>query len=194
MIKMNKCTFVIALCFFHFSFCAQQKYEREYRVNSTEIPATSLQIIKMWNFNNKVKWYAEESNDGKTFEAKVEHKGHKYSIEFSEDGEILDVEQKVTFSELSLDVQRVITHNLSKKYKKFKIKKVQIQYLGSETAIYNEIFQLNSTHEKAKINFEIVLKAKKENEDALYEVLMDTKGNLIQELQFKQESSLNLEF
>jgi hypothetical protein len=83
---------------------------------------------------------------------------------------------------------------LSKKFKKYRIKKVQVQYSGTETAIYNEVFQLKTTHESTNINFEIVLKAKKENDYALHEILTDNKGNLIKELKFKQESSLNLEF
>lgn len=191
---MNKFTILIVLSSFHFSFFAQQKFEKEYRINSNEIPAKSLQIIKMWNFKKKVKWFAEESNDGKTFEAKVVYKRHSYSIEFSEEGQILDVEKKVKFSELSREIQLEIKENLSKKFKKYRIKKVQIQYSGTETAIYNEVFQLKTTHERAKINFEIVLKAKKQNDYALYEILTDNKGNLIEELKFKQESSLNLEF
>ena len=191
---MNKFTILIALSSFHFSFFAQQKFEKEYRINSNEIPAKSLQIIKMWNFKKKVKWYVEESNDGNTFEAKVVYKRHRYSIEFSEEGQILDVEKKVKFSELSDEIQLKIKENLSKKFKKYRIKKVQVQYSGTETAIYGEVFQLKTTHERAEINFEIVLKAKKENDYALYEILTDNKGNLIKELKFKQESSLNLEF
>ncbi|MFT7442881.1 MAG: hypothetical protein ACI9Q3_001258 [Maribacter sp.] len=191
---MNKFTILIVLAIFHFSFFAQQKFEKEYRINSNEIPVRSLQIIKMWNFKKKVKWFAEESNDGKTFEAKVVYKRHRYSIEFSEEGQILDVEKKVKFSELSGEIQRKIKENLSKKFKKYRIKKVQVQYSGTETAIYNEVFQLKTTHESTNINFEIVLKAKKENDYALYEILTDNKGNLIKELKFKQESSLNLEF
>ncbi|MDP5105474.1 MAG: hypothetical protein NWQ31_04810 [Polaribacter sp.] len=191
---MNKFTILIVLSIFHFSFFAQQKFEKEYRVKPNEIPLKSLQIIKMWNFEKKVKWFAEESNDGKTFEAKVVYKRDRYSIEFSEEGQILDVEKKVKFSELSSEIQRKIKENLSKKFKKYRIKKVQIQYSGTETAIYNEVFQLKTTHERAKINFEIILKAKKENDYALYEILADNKGILIKELKFKQESSLNLEF
>jgi uncharacterized protein YxjI len=59
----------------------------------------------MWNFKKKVKWYIEEGNDGNTFEAKVVYKRHRYSIEFSEEGQILDVEKKVKFSELSDEIQ-----------------------------------------------------------------------------------------
>jgi hypothetical protein len=56
---------------------------------------------------------------------------------------------------------------------------VQIQYTGTETAIYGEVFQLKTTQERAKINLEIVLKTKKENDYALYEILTDNKGKLI---------------
>jgi hypothetical protein len=165
---MNKFTILIVLSSFHFSFFAQQKFEKEYRINSNEIPAKSLQIIKMWNFKKKVKWYIEEGNDGNTFEAKVVYKRHRYSIEFSEEGQILDVEKKVKFSELSDEIQLKIKENLYRKFKKYRIKKGQVQYTGTETAIYGEVFQLKTTQERAKINFEIVLKTKKENDYALY--------------------------
>ncbi|PQJ77418.1 hypothetical protein [Polaribacter glomeratus] len=191
---MNKFKILILLSIFHFSLFAQQKFEKEYRIKSNEVPVKSLQVIKMWNFKKKVKWYAEESNDGKTFEAKVGYKKHRYSIEFSEQGEILDVEKTVKFTDLSKEIQQKIKQNLSRRFVKYKIKKVQIQYLGTETAIFNEVFRLEKLSNSVKINFEIILKAKKENTYALYEILVDDNGDVLKELKFKQESSLNLEF
>ena len=191
---MKKFKLMLLLFIFHFSFFAQQKFEKEYRIKSSEAPVKSLQIIKMWNFNKKVKWFAEESNDGKTFEAKVVFKKYRYSIEFSEEGEILDVEKTVKFDELPIEMQQKIAQNLSKRFKSYSIKKVQIQYSGTESAMYNQVFKLEKVNEKAKINFEFILKAKKENENAFYEVLVDVNGAVIKELKFKEESSLNLEF
>lgn len=191
---MKKFKLMLLLFIFHFSFFAQQKFEKEYRIKSSEAPVKSLQIIKMWNFNKKVKWFAEESNDGKTFEAKVVFKKYRYSIEFSEEGEILDVEKTVKFDELPIEMQQKIEQNLSKRFKSYSIKKVQIQYSGTESAMYNQVFKLEKVNEKVKINFEFILKAKKENENAFYEVLVDVNGAVIKELKFKQESSLNLEF
>jgi hypothetical protein len=191
---MNKFRILILLFIVHFSLFAQQKFEKESRIKSNEVPVKSLQIMNMWNFKKKVKWFAEESNEGKTFEAKVVYKKHRYSLEFSEEGEILDVEKTVKFTDLAKEIQQKIKQNVSRRFVKYRIKKVQIQYSGSETEIYHKIFQLKKGNEKAKINFEIVLKGKKEKDYALFEILFDQKGNLIKELKFKEENSLNLEF
>lgn len=50
---------------------SQEKFEKEYRIKENRVPKKATQIIKMWNFPKKIKWYAEESNLGKTFEAKT---------------------------------------------------------------------------------------------------------------------------
>jgi hypothetical protein len=84
---------------------SQEKFEKEYRVKPSEVPEKSFKLIKSWRFKKKVKWYAEESNDGKTFEAKTVHLNHVYSIEFNENGTLLDLEKKVSFSELEKKIQ-----------------------------------------------------------------------------------------
>ena len=59
---------------------SQEKFEIEYRVKPSKVPEKSFKLIKSWRFKKKVKWYAEESNDGKTFEAKTVHLNHVYRI------------------------------------------------------------------------------------------------------------------
>ena len=46
---------MILLLFCVFSGFSQEKFEREYRVDIRKVPATSLQIIKIWGFKEKVK-------------------------------------------------------------------------------------------------------------------------------------------
>ncbi|PWG06773.1 hypothetical protein [Polaribacter aquimarinus] len=94
------------------SLLSQEKFEKEYRVKPKDVPKKSLEIIKIWNFKNKVKWYVEESQDGKTFEAKVRYKKYKYSIEFSKEGNIIDVEKTVKFSQLQKKIIQKIVKTL----------------------------------------------------------------------------------
>ncbi|MFY9243475.1 MAG: hypothetical protein WAO74_10630 [Polaribacter sp.] len=174
--------------------CSQEKFEKEYRVKPAQVPENSLNFIKGLNFEKKVKWYVEESNDGKSFEAKICFQKHLFSIEFSEKGNLIDVEKKVSFAELDLEIQNKITHKLSGTYKKYKFKKIQIQYKGLETEVKKVFLESTRNHIATRIFYEIVLKAKKENDYDLYEVLFNENGAIIKELKFKQINSINLEF
>lgn len=177
-----------------FAFVSQEKFEKEYRIKPTEAPQKSSEFINNLNFKKKVKWYAEESNDGKSFEAKTCHLKHLYSIEFTENGTLIDVEKKVSLSELEIGTQNKLNESLSKRFKKYKFKKIQIQYKGLENEVKKVFSESLRKKIKARIFYEVVVKAKKENSYALYEVLFDEKGNIIKELKFKAINSLNLEF
>lgn len=183
------------LCFMtSFQLLSQEKFEKEYRVKPTEVPKKAFELIEKWNFKKKLKWYAEESNDGKTFEAKVRFKKHKFSIEFSEKGHILDVEKTIRFSELSSKSREQIQQLLAKKFKKHRIKKVQIQFLGTKESLYDAVFDKNPTAKNVIVNYELVVKGKKEKENFLYEILLDAKLRIIKELKFSASNSVNLEF
>lgn len=119
---------------------------------------------------------------------------NKFSIEFSENGTILDVEKTVKLKELPLDTQQKITSALEKRFRKYQLKKIQIQYVGSENAIYKEIFQLKPQQEKPIINYEIVVKGKTDKTYQSFEILLNTKGAIEKELKIKSNLSLNLEF
>jgi hypothetical protein len=190
---MKNLLIVLTLLITTISF-SQEKFEKEYRIDISEAPENSQQIIKMWNFPKKIKWYAEESNDGKTFEAKTCFQKHRYSIEFAKSGEILDVEQTVKFKELHSDLRNLVLKKLQNNFKKFKIKKTQIQFKGEESTLYKMVFELKLMTTSVIRNYELIVKAKKDTNYELYEILFDENGNILKELKFKPTNSLNLEF
>ncbi len=185
------------LVFFIFSFIpfsAQEKFEKEYRVKSAKVPENALRIILKWNFPNKVKWFAEESNDGKTFEAKACFKKHNYSIEFSEKGELIDVEKNVNPNSLTKEIEEKIDTYLYGRFLKFSKKKIQIQYSGDEDSLYNTIFNIDAKSNRFIKKYELVVLGKQQKELALYEFLFDERGQVLKELKFKPTDFLNLEF
>lgn len=186
------------LCLLMFScslpLFSQYKIEREYRIKETDAPNNSTETIRNWNFPNKVKWYAEESQDGKTFEAKTKFQNRKYSIEFSEKGDILDVEVQVLISEIPKNLQVAIEDKLRNRFSKYDIRKIQIQYIGSNAVLKNRIFNDSSEKNNCTTNYELVIKGKKKQSFQLYEFLFDSKGTLLKELPFKETNSDNLEF
>ncbi|WP_435415474.1 hypothetical protein [Polaribacter aestuariivivens] len=185
---------VVAVVFGSSFMFSQVKFEKEYRLKTADVPKKALHIVTMWDFKKKVKWYAEESQDGKTVEGKVCHNRHKISLEFKENGTLIDVEKTVKFSDLEEDIQKNIENTLSKKFKKFRFKKVQIQFIGDESAIYNEIFNIKSRHEKIIPKYEIIVKGKKEKRYQNFEFLFNRTGEIEKELLIKSSDSTNLEF
>ena len=185
--------FIFSILFWGISpIFSQEKFEKEYRIESHEVPKKAFQLIEKWNFNTKIKWYAEESNDGKSFEAKLTYKGNKYSIEFDEKGTILDVEKTVKYSKLPKNNKESIESSLSKSFQKFKIKKIQIQFLGDENELFQAIFHQKSQTDKT--NYETVIKGKKTDKYLMYEILLDADFNIQKELPFSSINSFNLEF
>lgn len=186
---------IFLVCFLiSVSVFSQEKIEREYRVNPNKVPAKSLQIVKMWNFKKKVKWFKEESQDGKTYEAKVYYKKHKYSLEFAENGDLLDVEKTVRFKRLKKAVQIKINQILSREFKKYRIKKVQIQFKGSESAVYKNVFQIKNNNEKVIKNYEIIINGKKDKTYKRYEILINENCKVLRILPFAIDNTDNLEF
>ena len=74
-----------------FSGFSQEKFEREFRISKEEVPQKAQNFIKQCEFDKKVKWYMEESQDGKAIEAKSYKKNYKYSVEFDMKGNVLEL-------------------------------------------------------------------------------------------------------
>jgi hypothetical protein len=191
--QIKRVCILFVLVPFCFAF-SQEKFEKEYRLKPSEVPEKSVKLVKSWGFNKKIKWYAEESNDGKTFEAKTCYKKHNFSIEFDKKGALLDIEKKVKLSELSEEMQQKIKESLSKKFKKYSIKKIQIQYSGEEDKMHTEIFKPEKILSTAHLKYEIIVKGKKENRFKSYELLINNLGDIEKELSIKSFNSINLEF
>lgn len=185
----------ILFCFLmtHVIF-AQQKFEREFRLQQNDVPKNASKFVNGIDFKKKIKWYGEESNDGKTFEAKVKYKKHLYSIEFNEKGVLLDVEKKIRFSKLANALQTKIQKEFSKRFQKHTIKKVQVQFKGLEGEVQKIFDATDVSSLSLDIFYEIVVKAKKEDTYSLYEFTFTQKGSFLKALKFTPESFINLEF
>jgi hypothetical protein len=172
---------------------SQEKFEKEYRIKPADVPQEPLKIIKNWDFKNKIKWCVEESQDGKTFEAKICYQKYNYSIGFAEKGTLIDIEKTIKLKKLAKVLQEKIRNTISPKFRKYTIKKLQIQYSGDENSIYKVAFE-SEENKEVTIKYEIVVKAKREKEYSLYELLLDENGLFLEELKFKPQEFLNLEF
>ena len=83
---------------------SQVKYEKEIRLNKEAIPQAAIDFISSLSFSKKVKWYKEFGLDNTSIEAKTKHEEKKYSIEFTPEGILEDVEIKIKSAEISSSV------------------------------------------------------------------------------------------
>jgi hypothetical protein len=174
---------------------AQDKFERESRINSNEVPALAVSFIDSLN-TQKVKWYLEERTNDYSFEAKLKLKKQCYSIEFDTLGRLEDVEKTVKWKELDPKVRATIQLQLSKQHKRFKVKKAQIQYTGATNLILKKI-KHSTNAPSLQTNYELVLKCwpkGKKQQVILYEYLFDERGIELRKSKIVFKNATNLEY
>ncbi|HKK39288.1 MAG TPA: hypothetical protein VJ949_07715 [Cryomorphaceae bacterium] len=183
---------LIGFAFFSTGTCLSQvKYEREYRIKKDTIAENACVFIHQSEFleeKTRVKWYREESEDGTSTEAKFKQNVKRYSIEFDETGKLQDVELEIDESEIPVETMKKISVILERNFDRWKIKKVQRQWIGSEIEVIESINKEYAA-DGVEENFEIVIKGKVGNEKNYYELLFDQTGELMRQQRIVEQSS-----
>ena len=90
---VKKYCIIFLFCFLSHLTYAQVKIEKESRVVSNDVPEIAIKWLEdVFDHKKKLKWYFEISADSHSYEAKFIRKGKKFSVEFSEEGIIEDIE------------------------------------------------------------------------------------------------------
>lgn len=172
-----KVLFTLAFCLIAVLVFAQAKIEKEYGVASEEVPEVALnQVLPYFPSGLNIKWFREESESGTSYEAKFAYKSHIVSIEFSENGLLEDTEVKVRWKEVKPETREKIEQYFSDNYRRYKIYKVQRQYLQPLEKVSQ--YLQNDKPEAIEHNFEIEFYGK-ENRKELWEGLFDQSGNCL---------------
>ncbi len=188
-------------CLLSFSiiiFCAtsifsQSKFEREYKVQESDVPQRALQFLDQLGTEQKVKWYAEESQDGKSFEAKTIKKSKLFSIEFDTLGALQDVEIEIEESEIPKMVFTNLCKHLDSIFLDYKFRKIQLQYSGPDQVIIDAI-QRETISSTLTTKYEIITKGRNESGTQLYEITFDKNGEMIKKAVIVFKSSDHLEY
>lgn len=171
----------------------QEKIEREYRIKQEEVPQPAIDfIIKTYSDSLKVKWYKEESDKGKSYEAKLKWNDNKHSVEFGLDGLVQDIEIEAGVESIPEEILKKVESELEANFTKYKIRKIQVQYSGSASQLTNAIKTID--YREVLQKFEIVFEAKEENELSLWEGLFDIKGNILSKRRIIEKPTDNLDF
>jgi len=172
------------------------KEEKETRISESDVPKNALHIIESFEVNRKKKWYLQTNFEHLSYEVKFKHDGHFFSLEFNNNGNILDVEKLVKWDELPEKQRKKIEQSLSERFEHHKIIKVQIQYTGDVDDL-EDLFDGDPEDEdldELTEKFEIVLEGKRESSWELYEVLISTNGTIERERVIVGRSTENLNY
>ena len=192
---MNRIIF-ISLILFSFpgiNTFAQEKIEKESRIDLTVVPKNAQSFISDLALDNKIKWYLEQGINQTTIEAKFKHNGKKYSVEFDSIGNIEDIEVEISWKDLEAGVKESIKKQLDLNCLKHKINKIQTQYLGNSKNL-SFLFKQNSNTQKLETNYELIVRCNQENEVNLFEYLFNHQGKLISTSKIIFRNSSHLEY
>lgn len=192
---MNRLIF-ISLILFSFqgiNTFAQEKIEKESRIDLTAVPKNAQSFISDLALDNKIKWYLEQGINQTTIEAKFKHNGKKYSVEFDSIGNIEDIEVEISWKDLEAGVKESIKKQLDLNCLKHKINKIQTQYLGNAKNL-SFLFKQNSNTQKLETNYELIVRCNQENEVNLFEYLFNHQGKLISTSKIIFRNSSHLEY
>ncbi|MET6989256.1 hypothetical protein [Sediminicola arcticus] len=157
----------------------QNKMEREYRIKKSQFPKTSLDILKTeLGKVKKLRFYKERDSNKISYEAKFKKDRLWYSVEFSETGDLEDIEITIKQVDLPNDSWQEVNSYLQENFTQFRIKKMQQQYLPLKKQPTSKTFkQAFQNLMLPDINYEIIVSGKTEKGFEDFEILFDAKGN-----------------
>ena len=156
---------------------AQEKDEREWRVNRKEIPQAAMEWFKdAYETPKQVKWYGETNESGHFFEAKLKWKDHRHSIKFTDKGEIVDIEIEKTLDELTETVQENILTALDSINALHRILKLQEQWTGEPDDLEDLIDE--KERENLTKRFELELFFRSGDKAGYHELMFSESGRL----------------
>ena len=154
---------------------SQNKLEKEYRLPDNEIPTKAIAFVDSLVFQDKIKWYKEIGEQEESIEAKTCKDHQKYSIEFDTKGRLQDIEIEKDWKKITDSVREKIASYLHTVFEKHKIRKIQIQYSGTNKNLWLLLTkQIKSAPHQIK--YEMIVKGSSAKEKELYEMLFSENG------------------
>lgn len=184
---------LLFLAIFSNQLYAQIKYEKESRLKEKDVPTIALDFIDSLAVGRKVRWYFEEGLNRTSIEAKFKMNDQKYSIEFDTVGNLEDVEIQLDWDELNKSLRDSIDFYLGHDCKKFKVKKIQIQYSGDRSVLLPKL-KTGESRGNYIVRYEVVAKCCKEENVTLLEYLFSDSGQKLTVSQIVFKNSSHLEY
>jgi hypothetical protein len=160
---------------------SQTKNEQEVRVKLESLPEAAIAVVNTLPNNcRRLRFYKESDGRKQSFEVKFKYHRKHYSIEFSTEGVIEDIELIVKQRQLENKIKSQIEAYFNLNYEKSKLIKIQKQYLY-KGSINPTTFVRNllSDASDQDVNYEIIAEVKSDSKREVGEFLFNENGELI---------------
>lgn len=157
----------------------QEKVEFEKRISKEEVPLVITEAFhELEPELRKVRYYSERDGNRRSFEVKFKHKGNAYSVEFTPAGKLEDIEISRHQKDIDGKVFRRIKERLDSDYDRWKIDKIQFQYLPK---INDRLFlkELIAGRIAQHNRLELVIWCKKGRSKKAFEMLFTPDGSFV---------------
>jgi len=177
--KFSSLLFISLLCCF--SSVAQTKNEKETRITKDEFPKEALAILNTLPKEIKrIKYLKETDNDKESYEAKFKLNRKRYSVEFSENGILEDIEITIKKRELNKPFLEKLEHFFKTTYTKHSILKIQKQFVASSKLSSSDLLDLAVKNPMSpNTNYELIVEVKTESRREIKELTFNKDGELI---------------
>lgn len=177
--KFNWIFFVLVIL--GFTGFSQVKSEREFRIKKSQFPAASLEVARPYLEGvRKLRYYKEIDVDRTSYELKFKKARLHYSVEFSDSGDLEDIEIRIKPVDLPQESWDAIRNHLSGTFQKYRVRKIQQQYrrasFESDSITFRNAFQNLLLPD---IRYELIVYAKTDEGYRDFEITYDANGNFI---------------
>lgn len=190
-------TILLTFGLFSTAFSQSEKNEVERSVNRNDMPDKVLSLIdEFWPDLRGIKYFEQTDGEETTYEVKLEWQGDQYSIEFSTEGAVQDVEKLIEFEDIPESTRAAITRDLESQFNKYRLTRIQIQFLAADeddeddSDFIDDILEEDA--EDYEIRYEIELDGENRRELGSFEMLYDESGKLIEKRRIVRRSLDNI--
>lgn len=165
-----------------FAFAQDNKVEKEDRIPLEEMPEKASSFLKENLPENirKARYYYETDGKHTSYEAKFKYARRRFSVEFNTEGRLEDVEITAEKNELIKTVYNNIEAHLDKNHERFRIEKIQAQYLTNEDTDKNTFTRSLNFQNFQPDKYELIVATKEAGKLEKFEMLFDAMGIFVE--------------
>ena len=174
---------------------SDKKKEVEISIDQEQMPESATASLSEWlSEAQRIRFYQETDGDQISYEAKLRRKGKSYSVEFYEDGSLMDIEQLISYALLPEEVRHAIGEYLTQTYDRHQVRRVQKQYSTEDKDASDEetLKKVSEEDNDLTVRYELVVEVRRDSEVGSYELLLDDQGNFLQERKIVRRSLDNI--
>lgn len=163
------------------------------RIKEASVSEIALSFVDSLNFNKKVGWNRENTNNKTSIEANSRKNEKKYSIEFNRNGTLEDVEVEIDWDAITNHVRTKISGYQDHESTKYSIDKVPVQHMGTSRIIWSYL-QEDLLLDRLTFNYGMGISTKEKKAFKTYGYLFTGEASYVRSWEIIQGNTDNFEF